>query len=811
MRFVRRYRTRSLWGRGRRAASPPPESAPGPVAAEERNALLHPGAREADAPSFPEPETTTSGDPTQRLLTTLGRFQRYVARAAAGIEQEEWADNCMDELVAALDISLEQNWSEVVESLAGTGRVLQSYGEPGYAHLCVPFLMDSYDILCLMVGDLIVSEVRPSVTQKWRERYGRAVAELEAAGLTLMEDEEEPSVGAAYVFAPVPPQIHKMETETAQRSGPELEEETESEREAAAPAAHPREDARDTEPWTERGAPPEDASDQTEAALRAEISLDASLGEWGDAEAGTPVAGPATAVAEDVVAGKGDDVDETAVRYSEYGMLLVESEEDGGAEALRAPESSEAGDDAAMEKVGVAGYVEDTGPEAIELEESVEEEGAAASVAIPDDMAETGEAEEPEDEESVEPVPSAEMGPDESGESDAASVEACDKRTGPVEFEGSDEEEDLGIDPEVVSALDRLCDALILFEDVADGGPLRAASAVREQVAALDTYARRKGRGDSAALCQTMLRLCDLAQDPAHAKEDRFLELAYGFCETYVVANTEPGNAMVAAWRGEGEALLDAWRRKGAPAAVSTPGSQVQPRPAPFVGTGDDRPLRMLLQRAQRAVADGNVADAKELALEAAATLTKVEVAKSESAVHEVEVRLKEANDEVERAREATRQAEQRVAEVVQCTTECKRAGDAARVRAARVLDMRKEVEKRIAQLDARIRELQMQREGEVKRMFEAGIELDAAKQKQYVAERELAEQAEAERAAREIQENARQHIKGLLRKRSELELTLGQARETLTRHRASLVDLEQAVAEMRAGKEETDSEGLLF
>ena len=87
---------------------------------------------------------------------------------------------------------MKQDWPGLVEALTGTARVLQSYETASAAHLCVPFLNDSYEILCLMVGDLIVNNTRSGVTETWRNRYNRAIDELTGAGLVLVEDEPEP-------------------------------------------------------------------------------------------------------------------------------------------------------------------------------------------------------------------------------------------------------------------------------------------------------------------------------------------------------------------------------------------------------------------------------------------------------------------------------------------------------------------------------------------------------------------------------------------------------------------------------------------
>lgn len=138
----------------------------------------------------PQPEESmVAGDPTQRLLTALGRFQRQVARAEEGAPQESWCDECMNQLIAGIEIALNEDWADVKEALTDAARILQTYEDAGRAEQCVRFLKDSYEILCLMVGDLIVGNVRSGVMKKWQERYERALDELAEAGLTLVDDD----------------------------------------------------------------------------------------------------------------------------------------------------------------------------------------------------------------------------------------------------------------------------------------------------------------------------------------------------------------------------------------------------------------------------------------------------------------------------------------------------------------------------------------------------------------------------------------------------------------------------------------------
>ena len=132
-----------------------------------------------------------TSDPTQRLLTALGRFQRQFVKARNGAPQEHWSDECMNYLIQSVEIAVEQRWQDLVEALTETGRVLQTYENAGRANECVAFLADSYEILCLMVGDLIVDKVRSGVIRKWRERYQLALEDIASKGLVLVRDDEE--------------------------------------------------------------------------------------------------------------------------------------------------------------------------------------------------------------------------------------------------------------------------------------------------------------------------------------------------------------------------------------------------------------------------------------------------------------------------------------------------------------------------------------------------------------------------------------------------------------------------------------------
>lgn len=202
MRFAKRNRGwlagRRLFGDGRDADS-------GGVASEERSALLD-NETDTDEGVLGAPTPSGVGDPTHRLLTALGRFQRQVSRAEGGAPQAQWCDECMNQLIVGIELAMTQGWGNVTQALTDTARVLHSYERLDRAQQCVPFLQDSYEILCLMVGDLIVDSVRSGVMQKWRERFQRAVEEMQRLGIPLVEDDaEEEETAAALPAKPATP------------------------------------------------------------------------------------------------------------------------------------------------------------------------------------------------------------------------------------------------------------------------------------------------------------------------------------------------------------------------------------------------------------------------------------------------------------------------------------------------------------------------------------------------------------------------------------------------------------------------------
>ena len=210
-----RFGKQRKWGVAakRRLFGSSQEEQGGSVATEERSALLE------EEDTAPAPEETReaapalAGDPTQHLLTALGRFHRQVVKANSAASSEDWCDECMDQIIAGIEIAIGQEWEDVQEALTGAARLLESYEEGGRVEDCLPFLQDGYEILCLMVGDLIVDNVRSGVMDKWRIRYEIAVEELLKSGLELVQDEEMAATEAeVFEEAERAPQMDEVES-----------------------------------------------------------------------------------------------------------------------------------------------------------------------------------------------------------------------------------------------------------------------------------------------------------------------------------------------------------------------------------------------------------------------------------------------------------------------------------------------------------------------------------------------------------------------------------------------------------------------
>lgn len=751
MRFTRRDRSRLLWGR--RAKAPAEEEKFRPVASEERSALLSDRANTDQIPQESQPAEEPPADPTQRLLTALGRFQRQIARAREGLPQEAWSDECMFQLITAVEISLSQNWKDLVKTLTEVARVLQSYEDAGQEQFCVPFLSDSYEILCLMVGDLIVGKVRSGVLEKWQRRYNQALEDLATAGIPLIADEE--AIEADARKKPSDEAIGEAEAILAEL--PALGE---------------------LPPLEEEGA--------------AAVELEEKAVPWPVEEEAEAIPGQERAAA---------------------------MEEAVGSEPVGSAQESAAG----LESLGLE-FEQGMGelqPEAAEVEVAAGEEAQIGAF-----EAKVGE---------TEGVPC---------ETPAAEEPAGAGVTGRRD-----------LPQEVIQALDDLCDAL---SELALGQPhvLREAQErIEKDLAFLEERAEGVGRAGALVPCRTMERLIRAGCGQTGPLEDRFFELAYGFCGLYAEAGAASDSPAIQNWLAECEEVV---RRTEAAApepelaeapvgaeeiqpeqppeeeavalaeaappgveelvgVLQAPVPPVEPPPAESavleVEPEESGSPQNLLETARRAVCEGRVSKAKLLALQAAARIAEAETQEAEGRLAEVEQRLKTGVAESEAARSKVQDAERMVAEAERGVAEVMQSMEQVEKETGESNSELGTVENVLRDIEAQIRSLEQQREEAERRKAAAATKLEQAQAREAEAKKELDKRRQSEMEARMALEEARQQVKAVERKRMEYETATERAREALDRQRASLADIEEMIAGIGEEKASEGSSGneLLF
>lgn len=127
--------------------------------------------------------------PVQQLLGVLGEVQEMAQAVSEGNAGGLWSDECMNQLIMGVELSLSQGWGEVLDGFTDTGRILQSYENADRAEDAAPFLQDSYELLCAMVTDSMNGSVRPKIQEQWRARYQAEVDRLQERGLSIADDD----------------------------------------------------------------------------------------------------------------------------------------------------------------------------------------------------------------------------------------------------------------------------------------------------------------------------------------------------------------------------------------------------------------------------------------------------------------------------------------------------------------------------------------------------------------------------------------------------------------------------------------------
>lgn len=794
MRFGRRNKFRPPLLRSEKKETAPISS--GTVASEERSALL---AQNLDESAPAMDIDNGPNEPTQTLLTALGRFQRHVARAQAGARQEEWSDECMNQLIGAVEIAIEQDWVDVVEALTDTARILHSYEDANRAERCVPFLADSYELLCLMVGDLIVDNVRPSVMDKWRRRYAAALDELHAEGLRLLQDDE-----------------------------------------------------------TADTAPEEPASPQAAAVSVASDIDDSPFGDVADGNGADP-----DALVDDLPALDELPPLQGAERVGVESIAINDTAGyDHGLDPIEpmAPTHDAEDELPEMPMIGDVGYLP-TDPEPFSVRESMPATPKPEPAPAAPEPAEASIAPhepEPEPAPQVHAFDEIESSFDDAEPEEETKAAPEYELTDDAQEESSTEElyeldeppARRSLEPAVVQHLDALCDELARLERGEELDQSIVFATIEGRLDSLRIHAHSGRRANAERLCEAMAGMCATVSESPSLADDKFFELAYAFCGLYADADGDEDNAAESAWYDEVAAiqatgaltpephapepepeseLTPEWKAEEAATPFDEPSVEADagevfdlpadeepvqtPEPAQELAAVLDQTLGgniaaiaeatpnsvadallSLLMGAQKAAADGNIAHAKTLALEAAVKIAEAEVRDSQRKLEDTDRQLEANRAALEEAHVLAAAAEAAVGECEAQVTDGETAVAEVRRRIGETQQQLESVEQHIADIEEQIRALEAQRDAEVERANEIRAALENERQSEADGVSDLEQRRDEENQARARQEAARQRIAELESQRDATRAERGTAEQVLEEKRRSLAELEQTV-----------------
>ncbi len=744
-------------------------------------------ASTVDAEDFPatdigsEPtswgDRPVTSDPTQRLLTALGRFQRQFLKAKEGAPQEQWSDECMNHLIQGVEIALEQDWADIVEALGETGRILQTYEDAGRANQCVPFLADSYETLCLMVGDLIVGKTRSGAIMKWRERYEMAVEDATAAGLSLVEDEDGESpprrspearkASPPPVLSVVPPPQEQPQKAEPARGIWSAEQEFGGPRRAEQEFGGPRSAEqgfgvpRGTEQeFSGPNKPPPPAP-----------ARGFGLTPLGELPPLKPVAVPEARIAppplpEQPVDGRGTLFEEISAGDSE-------------ADSVDIPELPEMGEEPLLDLASFATATDQETPDDVDPEP--ESQGRRLSVDVVEllDTLCDGLAR-------IENEPDGSL---------STVFLAMDDGLATLQ----DRARQLGWHGSVLACrtMASLCEAMSKRRSVRDDKFFELAYAFG------GVYGEAQSRTDDASLttwqneCNGLIEVWTSASEPVEAPPETSISEIAEIQETasdIPTIEAEGGDAAVSEIH-ELESVE--------PASVYRPAGQ----------PGEDDSAASLLDTARQAVAGGSIADAKFYAMRAAVSIAKKQVAETETRVRTLELRHQECARNIEVAREQVQQAEVSVADAERQAVEgTESLGERGR-HAEGVQSSLDGIQSRIDDLEEKIRDLQQQLEEAERQHAATQTALEEARAQEASAATRLEELKGGEQQARVQLEDARQQVKVHQRRLTEIEAAMEKSREVLTRQRASVAEIEQTIEQVRTAEtgDEARADELLF
>ena len=743
MRFGRKAKQRNLDRLTEKSAD-----SGGSVATEERSALL----------SFPGPTTVvaepdgpveSTGDPTQELLSTLGRYQALVGEVGErGADSGQWTDDVMDQLVEALGVAIQHEWDVVVEALTDAGRILHAYEDAGQSKNAAPFLREAYDILCLMVGDLIVGDVRESVTEKWHQCYGTA----RAAADSISPEPESADIPG-----------DKPRPSESLPDGEVMPFDMPDEGEGSAAALDDALPALDEMPRL---------NEMIEAGIEAQPSGDDAL----PAENGTE-----TDEALELFADF-DNVTYLETKDSEPAppeptKLMVEIL-DRICDQLSLLERSE-GEEFSLHIERATG-----GVGALKLEAELAESPAAIEAcALMEDAL----------------IPAAaSMGKLDKHFMDVAYA-FCGVYIDAIKEEGADsatqwKKEALSLvetweDP--VSDEEKATAPTILAEEEEADAEVAPDTAEIADESPLD-----EERTDSTSVPEAIviLEIPEEGRSDAGAPEPESTEDSEGL-PTVTADPDLPSDAVDLSGENPDDPVEATDEADTVPEKEEAPSNSFA-----------------LLESAQKAAAKGDGMGARHFALQAAAQIAADETARAELHLESTEAKLKQSWDASASAREEVTHSEQAVTDAASKVSGAESGlGLASDLRAESAQEVSDLAEK-VLDLEEQMKALVERHKEEERNVGEAKEKLDGAESAETEADEALAKAADEEKSARVQLETARHGVKELQRRSAEIESEVSGARENLSRQKNSLEDIEGTIAHISGAGKPTDSpDTLLF
>lgn len=839
MQFGKRKKTTSL--RAQQVQQPSqaqPESEvhwkqPEPEPEQETSAPV--GQPSGDA-SAADSSGASESDSTQRLLAALGNLEAQVEVAKKGASKDTWSEQCMGQLINAVELALEEDWVDVVDVLTETARILETYKRAGRQQECVPFLADSYEIMSGMVVDLMLGQdVRSNVLKRWDKRYQQALREVASAGLTLVKDDD-----------------------TDESTAPDSDNgQGQSSAEGTASAKKKAVNGADEQPA--RGK-------QTSKAKKSQPSAPSNGGAKKTEREQSPF---------DVNIFQGDNGDSAPTLAGDESSRLADlpgfddDTSSSGPSGEKNGDSAPANGDAGESPFDSVSWIEDDNEEETDVTPPTFPMGDAGEV----DTASGNEA-GAQTQEGADPVWAAD-------DDMEFMLDSWSEALAQLEQGAQDKQEEyLGDAEESVNLLEGLasqngrwhaveachiCQELLGFVSP----PERPSGRLIELAYAFcGAYAEAEDLDASTltdwkAECQRFLEEARNATPPAAAEPAEPVMLDHVHIEWQTPSSRllsaegemkgamktetelesgpqiEPEPEPEAAPDSEGQAELDplaeAERLAEAIEGGADPGGAAQPESLKAEDTAerveklppvhieaavrtamamrDSGSPEQLLGVAMQAIARGEGESAKLLALRAAAMLAQTEAQKAETQLGEAENKLEQGVRAIEQARQEVTEAEQAVSSVESSVSEGETALEACSQESARIVEHVTGLEERIGDLDAQIKALQEQREQEAQALAQSQAQLEQAREREREQQQRIEELKISKKTAREQLEDARQRVKDLQQRRTEVENTMERAREALERRRSSMKDIEETIAQV-ANKDDgtsVDMGDLLF